>query len=319
MQASQWVRDPFGGLPPHLAPIRRDRTALAQSIRSGDTLEYFPPQAPTLTIQTTLGAASVLLGALLLSACSSTSERTGASIQATPDPGYTLLQMRDERKLPESLQTIVVDNPYGEIQLRQTQSRSLAYHANEQRIGTAPRTARIEWIQDVDLIGLRVRYDEHDPATPANPTLGRVDLAIFVPSGVRLDLRTDFGNVVVRRVRNPVDARSRSGRIVVAARDAMQLRSETGELRAFPMQGDWSRPLLLQTGGNVIADVPLYQGLRLDVKAGNSISPNFALDSVMQASDGSWAGALLRPAGELQMQINAGGDVNLLGMKAPIP
>jgi len=277
-----------------------------------------PTDRPSDAYPVTIRSLFFLLLLLLLGGCAGTPE-VPASVPDSTTPEYSLLQFRDERKWTEDMGVIVVDNPYGEIQLRQTQSSSLAFHANEQRIGATPRVARIEWIESDAQLGLRVRYDEHDPDTIADPRLGRVDLAVFVPAGPRIDLRTDFGSVVVRRVRNPVDARSRSGRIVVAARDAMQLRSQTGELRAFPMQGDWSRPLLLQTNGNVIADVPLFQGLDLQVNAEGVISADFPMDSVEQATDGSSSGRLLRPEGELQIRIQAGGDVNLLGLRAPIP
>jgi hypothetical protein len=260
-----------------------------------------------------------LLLCVMLAACRGPVETRPQAEPASVVAEVRIERHRDQRKLPESLERLVIDNPFGEIQIRQTQTWSLAYHANEQRIGTSPRVASIDWAESEDGVELRVRYPEQDPALPPDPRLGRVDLAVFVPAGPRVVLRSDFGGITVRRVRNAVDAESRSGRIVVAARDAMQLRSVSGELRAFPMQGGWSRPLVLETGGNVVADVPLFAGLALEARSRRGIRADFALDGNSEGDDGTWTAVLRRDEGELQMRIDAGGHVDLMGLRQPLP
>jgi hypothetical protein len=263
----------------------------------------------------------MVLLAFGLGACRTTTERADGPLASPREPAHTFSveQHRDERKMIDGLESIVIHNPYGEIQVRQTRGAAIAFQANEQRIGDPPRIARFEWVEDAGRQGVLVRYDEHDPETPADPTLGRVDITVFVPIGPRVELRSDFGAVIVRRIGNQVDARSRSGRVVVAARDAMQLYSESGELRAFPMQGGWSRPLVMVTGGGAIADVPLFDGLDLDVRAGEAIVADFPLDRLEQADGGDWSGRLNRAPGGPTMRIQAGGAVNLMGLRQPIP
>src|SRR5690606_15250599 len=113
---------------------------------------------------------------------SSTRRDTAAQVPTTDAPVFTVERHREDRKIAEGVDTIVIDNPYGEIQVRQTRSGAIGMTGTEQRIGERPRVARLEWFHDGTRQGLRVRYDEHDPSgPPANPRLGRVDLGLFVP------------------------------------------------------------------------------------------------------------------------------------------
>ena len=149
-----------------------------------------------------------LLGCgVLLTACVGAPERPVSTADVTPDTPYTLERFRGEAKLADGVDTVVFDNPYGDIQVRQTGAAALAWQGVEQRIGSKPRQARIESFVDVARQGVRVRYAEHDAATPANPRLGRVDLYVFVPKGVKVDLRSDFGSGPCNRQGRPACVR----------------------------------------------------------------------------------------------------------------
>lgn len=251
------------------------------------------------------------LPALVLAACGSTPPRQQ---QAEAPPPFTLERFRDEQKLGENVRTVVLDNPYGEIQVRQTQAGAIAIQGVEQRIGETPRVARIEWFEEDSRQGVRIRYAEHDPETPANPRLGRVDLYAFVPPGLRVDLRSDFGAIVVRRIDDEVVARSRTGTITVAARGAMDLESREGQVRAWTMSADWNGPVRLVAGGGVLVDVPLFLPLDLQAGAAEGISADFELDSLVQGADGRWQARHRLGEGTLPLRIESGADITLQGV-----
>lgn len=255
-------------------------------------------------------AVSALL-VLALSACSSTPPRQAA---AEGTPPFTLERFQDEQKLGEGVRTIVLDNPYGEIQVRQTQAGAIAIQGVEQRIGETPRTARIEWFEEDTRQGVRIRYAEHDPETPANPRLGRVDLYAFVPPGLRVELRSDFGAIVVRRIDDEVVARSRAGSITVAARGAMDLESTEGQVRAWTMSADWSGPVRLVAGGGVLVDVPLFLPLDLQASAVDGIRADFEIASLVQGADGRWQARHRIGEATIPLRIESGADITLQGV-----
>src|SRR5690606_5393710 len=63
---------------------------------------------------------------------------------------------------------------------------------------------------------------------------------------------------------------------------------ESGEVRAWNMGYDWPRPSLLRSGGTVMADVPLFTGLDLQVSAHGEIRSDFPLDQLEQGAAGVW-------------------------------
>jgi hypothetical protein len=266
-----------------------------------------------------LASTCFLAGCAAPSASRTSPSAPAVAAEAPAVQPYTLERFREERKLEQDVATIVVDNPYGEVQIRQSSSSSISIQVVEQRIGASPREARREWFSEPGTQGIRVRYDEHDPATPADPRLGRVDLFVFVPSKLKVQVYADFGAIVVRRLDNSVFARSRSGIITVAARGAMDLESETGLIRAFAMSAEWAEPVRLRTGGGVLADVPLFIELDLEVTAASGISADFELDQRAQQPDGRWTANHRLGGGVRKMLIEStAADVMLQGLKSPV-
>jgi len=214
--------------------------------------------------------------------------------------------------------TVVLDNPYGEIQVRQTSASAVAIQGVEQRIGTQPRVARIEWFEQDGRQGVRIRYAEHDPSQPADPRRGRVDLWVFVPPSVKVEVRSDFGAIIVRRIGNDVLARSNTGQITVAARGGMDIESQRGEIRAYPMGFESTAPMRLRSRGGILADVPLSGGLEIAASAATGIRADFELDSLVQTDDGRWHANLLKAGSGRRIDIDSlEADILLQGVHPP--
>lgn len=266
---------------------------------------------------------ALLGGALALSACAGSGMR---EVDESPDasagqtPPYTLERFRDERKVPEGVQRLVLDNPYGDIQIRQTASAALAIEGVEQRIGEQPRIASIEWHESDGESAVRVRYPGVDPEAPADRRLGRVDLYAFVPKDVPVHLRSDFGEIVVRRIDNPVNASSRSGRITVAAHGLINAESQQGELRIYPMSARAPGVNRLRSAGGIVVDVHLQAPLQIDAEGALGIRADFPLEALAQGEDGTWRASLDLP-GESTAEPrrfvieSVGGEVLLQGVR----
>ena len=255
---------------------------------------------------------------VLLAGCGAPAPRTDAA--ATTRPEYTLERFRHEDKIGDGVDTLVVDNPYGEIQLRQTSAAALAWQGVEQRIGAQPRIARIESFRDGARQGVRVRYAEHDPDQPANPRLGRVDIYVYVPARIRVDARADFGTISARRIDNDLRARTRNGMIVAATRGAVDAHSDSGEIRAWTMQAAGTTPTRLVTAGNVVADVPLFDDLAVEVRSARPIRADFPLHDSKRLASGVHAASWRNGDGAHSMQIEStAGEVVLQALRKPVP
>jgi hypothetical protein len=262
---------------------------------------------------------------LVLTACAgrgSPDQRGNPTVAADPStPPYTLERFREERKLPEGLQRLVLDNPYGDLQIRQTTAAALAIEGVEQRIGAQPRIARIEWHESGTETAVHVRYPGIDPDLPADRRKGRVDLYAFVPVGVPVHLRSDFGEIVVRRIDNPVHARSGSGRITVAAQGPVDAESRDGELRIYPMSASVPGVNRLRSAGGIVVDIHLQAPLQLEAAGALGVRADFPLDALAQGADGIWRASLRLPgeptAGLRRFEIESlGSDVLLQGIRA---
>lgn len=250
--------------------------------------------------------------------CRGVENRPATTPAATPR--YALERFRQEVKLAAGVDTLVFDNPYGEIQVRQTSASALAFEGVEQRIGAVPRIARIEPFHDGNRQGVRVRYAEHDPVQPANPRLGRVDMYAFVPKNVKLDLRSDFGTITVRRVDDDIHVRTRTGLIVVATRGALDAESVSGEIRSWTMQAGSATPTRISTAGNVIVDVPLFDDLTVEVESARGIRADFPLARIEQMPSGRWQAVWKNGSGNHRMRIDSSqGDVILQALHKPVP
>ena len=262
--------------------------------------------------------ASLFLFSLVALGCAPTRPDPASALHA-PAPPYTLERFRDDAKIVDGVQTLVVDNPYGEITVRKTSASVIAWEGVEQRIGAKPRIARIEPFHEGVRQGVRVRYPGLDPNAPANPRLGRVDLYVFVPAGYNVDLRSDFGTITARKIEDDIRARSRSGMIVTASRGSVDLESQTGEIRAFAMQGLGSKPSRLVTQGNILADIPVFDDLSVEVKAAGKFRSSFALDSQTKDTHGNTVARWKHGSGTNRMFLHSGADVVLQTLDKPIP
>lgn len=233
-------------------------------------------------------------------------------------PPYTLERFRGEAKVAEGVQAFSFDNPYGEIQVRQTTASAVAWQGVEQRIGEKPRIAQVLPFHEGDRQGVRIRYPGVDPGKPANLRLGRVDLYVFVPVGYLVDLKTDGAGINVRRIKDDVRARSRGGPITIANRGAVDAHSESGEIRAFTMQGLGDRPTRLHTGGNIIVDVPVFDDVALTAWSAGELQSEFTLDDRSTDGRGHTQARWKHGKGSKTMDLHAGGSIVLQRLDAPL-
>ena len=257
-----------------------------------------------------------LLAAAALAGCGQAPKRPAG------DPPFSVEQLKRDLALPESVVRIRIDNPHGGVAVRQVEQRVLGTYEVIQRIGAQPEEPQVSLAIEGDTAVLSVAYASDRRGADRlvdGHRKGRVDLGVFVPKGPLLDITTTYGDVLVRRVANDMVVRTRDGRLTAAGAGAMDLATQSGELRAYPTSAKWATPMRLATGsGKVLLEVPAYGQIALSARTGGKFTGPFRLEPTGLA-DGrqqvEWRGG----GGTQRIEVDSGsGDIHLVAlMKMP--
>lgn len=186
------------------------------------------------------------------------------------DPGVTL---------------VAVDNPWGEINVRDHGRHEVGMHAVVQRLPPRFAEARFESRREGDILHIEVHLEGLDRATP-DTSQGRADIALYIPKQVALSLRTDSGRIATRKRDGAVEARSRSGEIQAASKQRLVVHSGSGQVRAMAMGANWSGTSEIETdSGRAIVLVPTFGDVTLDAQTGGTLRSGFGL-SIHTLADG---------------------------------
>lgn len=221
------------------------------------------------------------------------------------DPAPVAVAVERERRdlaLAPDTQLIRIVNPHGSVGVRNVREALVGVQATVQRIGDHGEepTIRIEQQGATALVEIGYASDATTgtDAPVDGHRKGRVDLAVFVPPAILVEVETTYGNIELRRLDNDARARSRDGRIVGAGTGFLDLASETGAVRAFPMSGKWIQPLRFATRtGPIFVDVPGYGEITLDARTKGRIDADF---EVARSRDGERNVASFRNASGAQ-------------------
>ena len=215
-------------------------------------------------------AISVVL--LTLNACSGTPKD---GLKPTADAAqipYQIERWQRDVDVTGAIKSVKIENLHGNLTVKQTSATSVGIQGVEQKLGQTPEAATLA-VRTVDgQLQLSISYAS-DAITGADAKVdghlkGRVDLAVFVPRGIALELRTSFADLVVRKLHNPIQANSSSGRISVSTTLASELTSQTGNIIYLPSDCPAAIGAKISTNGaRAVVDVPTYCALRLDVNA----------------------------------------------------
>lgn len=230
------------------------------------------------TLRCSRVAATVL--ALALGACSSTPTRMDGAA------GEARLERIDRVfALDPEVARVAVDNPWGEINVRDHARHEVGMHAVVQRLAPRDARARFESRVDGDTLYIDVHLEGLDRARP-DTSQGRADIALYIPKQVALLLRTDAGRIATKKRDGAVEAHSRSGEIQAASRQRLVVRSGSGQVRAMLMGERWSGASEIETdSGRAVVLVPTFGDVTLDARTGGRLSSGFGL-SVHAQADG---------------------------------
>jgi hypothetical protein len=225
--------------------------------------------------------------AALLLGCIAQVPLSEAAPAETPSVKLEVVTREERISVEPTSKTLLLRNPHGDVRLRITDQPMVGIHATIQRIGETPLEPTFDIRQHDGVFELSIRYpDEQALLAAQDHGYGRVDLGVWVPANLALDLMTADGLLQVKRARSSVRARTTSGALQVTAGAEIDLASDSGDIAFSQYSGQWTTPARVRSnGGHVYASIPAFADIELSVRAGGRIESPQGLPQPAAAAD----------------------------------
>ena len=184
-----------------------------------------------------------------------------------PSPDWTVDNFRWTGLLaPET--AIEVLNPHGDVRLRAAYDGDVQVSAMIQRRTSDPVKAEVKLGRRRGRLTVQVSY----PAAPRGD-LHRVDVAVFVPAGARVVVRTKDGMIQANGLENDVELESAGGDVFLTTTGTAQVSAGRGDISAELKRDHWGRkPRLITREGDITLRLPKNADARVQIRARGEIS-----------------------------------------------
>jgi len=245
----------------------------------------------------------------LLSACAGLKDK---GVDAST--AFRIDSLRQEFVLPKTVSTLRIENEFGEINVRKMPKLSVGTITATQRFGAQAALPEINWFIEGHIATLTVRYPDKAPAHDAfdgNP--GRADLAVYVPDLAHLALASNQGRIQVKRYSGSVTAKSTSGALLISARGALNLTTQSGDILAMHIAPKWTGSShIVSQSGLVNVVIPELVTAQIDASASSTLDIQLGERfSATKATDNSTSGYMGDPSVAANRIFISGRDVHL--------
>ncbi len=202
---------------------------------------------------------------LLAFACFLCTSSLGAfGLEAAPD--WTIDNFRWNGVLaPET--ALEVLNPFGDVRLRASDAGEVEVSAQIQRRTSDPVKPEVKLGRRRGRMTVEVIY----PAAPQGD-LHRVDVAVFVPAGARVTVRTQDGMIQANGLGNDLDLASEGGDIFLTTTGTARVSAGRGDITADLRRDHWDRkPHLVTREGDITLRLPPDADARVEIKSPGEI------------------------------------------------
>ncbi len=181
---------------------------------------------------------------------------------------------------------LVVDNPYGDIQIKRSRAPLAPVYAMTQKHVSDLDDASID-ITLSDAMKVVVSYPpgsvNDDSVAVKTNTKRRVDLTIYAPPKTPVFVTTCKGKIIGKGLKSDVTAKSCSGRIFIRTTGTLSAISESGNIGAYFKKGQWAWPPRLKTtSGEISVRMPPEADASVHVTTAGEIATDFSLDVMFQ-------------------------------------
>jgi len=172
-----------------------------------------------------------------------------------------------------------LENLHGDLRVRIGSPGHIEAHAVVQRHSEDPRRAELE-TTDEHNGGLRVTFDGADGGeTPRSWERRRVDLAVAVPPGSDLRLRTSSGLIEVKGAVGTVDADSGTGEVRLWTASPCRVRTHEGPIFAYLLGEPWSQAARFESvNGSIEVELPPSADVLLEAETSGRLTTDFSVE-----------------------------------------
>jgi len=187
--------------------------------------------------------------------------------QQAASPDWTIDTFRWTGLLAPSTR-IEVRNLYGDVRLREADAGEVVISAMIQRRTKDPVKPEVKIGRHRGRLTIEAVY----PAAP-HGDLHRVDIAVLVPHGVRLAVRTQDGMIECRGLENDVELESEGGAITFSTTGTARVSAGRGNIMADLRGRHWGKaPRLATREGDITLRLPANADARVRIRAPGEIS-----------------------------------------------
>jgi len=166
--------------------------------------------------------------------------------------------------------TIKIQNHFGDVHLKNTNAHQVGISVVSQELGLKPAIHELLIKNKKESLDITVHYQNNDIIKHKNKTvdwpIGRVDLVVFVPKDMTVDIQTTNGVIDVRKTKNWIKATSHSGKIDIANHYDIEASSVSGIIKVFPMSTQWKKGINLESkSSSIYAVVPNSDNVKLNI------------------------------------------------------
>ena len=183
----------------------------------------------------------------------------------------TIVREDNSFALGKDIALVEIDNPYGEINVRDHDGAEVGVHAVAQLLpGTYSRT-RLVAIRENGSLKLKV-------VLPAGAADGRYDMAVYVSKDMPLNLHGGKFRVDAKKRNARLTIATVSGKINASSHDVLDLSTDSGTIQAAQLDENWIGTSRLRSkSGRIVALTPLSGNVSLSAETGGQMSTNFGL------------------------------------------
>lgn len=191
-----------------------------------------------------------------------------------------IIKQQNDIPVWASLKILTIINNHGNIFIRHTDEPYIGVLSNMQMIGQNPEQGEINIGQNNNTINITVDYPS-DKVIGINTLInghkkGRVDLVVFVPNGIRLNLTSTYGSINIKRLSNNVKVTTSSGKVKISGSGQANIKTTTGDIFAYLYHPSWEKASSIDSiNGNIVFTFSDIQNLNLAVRSEASIQNNF--------------------------------------------
>lgn|GEM_PF-5787633 len=217
-------------------------------------------------------SARLQLTSLLLALLCSSAVCAGDDLAATDAAPPYELQRFDWEGEPKPGTRLLLENRWGNINLRQSGGKGVLLHAVMQKIGSAPKVADLQVDESDDQISLRIVYP--DGQQPDSVQQGRVDVALMIPAGLAVTIVAERGAVSGKTLDNPLRVQAVDQPVGFSSTGSIDVQTRNGEVaiqfkpRSKQSASDWGR---IQTiAGDILISYYPSVEIGFDMVSGSS-------------------------------------------------